>query len=485
MTSMPPKEVHLRDYLSLLRKHDFLICFTCLIILGSALVVGLRLPKTYVASALILVTESASNSSTSSVNLFQSVLSGGIDKSEVETINQRFATDSMLTRAIENLEDANLAGVRYLPPVGYLKKNLMVRNRPDTQYIDISLSLTEEQGGERNAALLVNQLVDDLQTMRHQEEMDRSVYRKQLLNEKLDDLLGQIRNLEESVFQFARENGTSAVWQVQLSVLLDRQTKLLDLQTQTISQLKASSLERSYLRSEIEKYPDFVKTGETLSEDPTSYDPVWLSYHSILVNLETQRVGMESRVGETSPELKALDDQIADLKAKLAKASGENYYVTSTAQGFSPIRLSIENRLINLGANIPFSQSRLDEIKSERLVLDLQLEDLLDRVPENELFLEKLRREINVIHELRKEIFKQALNAEIIFSESNYWNQNRANRLVTGGIEVVDPAVPRKIAVSPRIKLIGAIAAIVGVCMGISIALIHEYFNGDKYVYLR
>jgi uncharacterized protein involved in exopolysaccharide biosynthesis len=254
---------------------------------------------------------------------------------------------------------------------------------------------------------------------------------------------------------------------------------LLDLQTQTISQLKASSLERSYLRSEIEKYPDFVKTGETLSEDPTSYDPVWLSYHSILVNLETQRVGMESRVGETSPELKALDDQIADLKAKLAKASGENYYVTSTAQGFSPIRLSIENRLINLGANIPFSQSRLDEIKSERLVLDLQLEDLLDRVPENELFLEKLRREINVIHELRKEIFKQALNAEIIFSESNYWNQNRANRLVTGGIEVVDPAVPRKIAVSPRIKLIGAIAAIVGVCMGISIALIHEYFNGD------
>ena len=85
MTSMPPKEVHLRDYLSLLRKHDFLICFTCLIILGSALVVGLRLPKTYVASALILVTESASNSSTSSVNLFQSVLSGGIDKSEVET----------------------------------------------------------------------------------------------------------------------------------------------------------------------------------------------------------------------------------------------------------------------------------------------------------------------------------------------------------------------------------------------------------------
>ena len=75
------------------------------------------------------------------------------------------------------------------------------------------------------------------------------------------------------------------------------------------------------------------------------------------------------------------------------------------------------------------------------------------------------------------------MNAEIIFSESNYWNQNRANRLVTGGIEVVDPAVPRKIAVSPRIKLIGAIAAIVGVCMGISIALIHEYFNGDKYVY--
>ena len=355
----------------------------------------------------------------------------------------------------------------------------MVRSRPDTQYIDISLSLTEEQGGERNAALLINQLVDDLQTMRRQEEMDRSVYRKQLLNEKLDDLLGQLGSLEESVFQFARENGTSAVWQVQLSALLDRQTKLLDLQTQAISQLKASDLERNYLRSEIEKYPDFVKTVETLSEDPANYDPVWLSYHSVLINLETQRVGIESRVGETSPELQALDSQIADLKTKLAEVSNENYSVTSTSQGFSPTRLSIENRLINLEASIPFAQSRLDEIKSERLVLERQLEDLLDQVPENELFLEKLRREIDVIHELRKEIFKQSLNAEIIFSEANYWSQNKSDRLVTGGIEVVDPAVPRKIAVSPRIKLIAAIAAIVGVCMGISIALIHEYFNVD------
>ena len=161
---------------------------------------------------------------------------------------------------------------------------------------------------------------------------------------------GQLGNLEESVFHFARENGTSAVWQVQLSALLDRQTKLLDSQTQAISQLNASDLERNYLRSEIEKYPDFVKTVETLSEDPANYDPVWLSYHSVLINLETQRVGIESRVGEASPELQALDSQIADLKTKLAEVSNENYSVTSTSQGFSPTRLSIENRLINLEA---------------------------------------------------------------------------------------------------------------------------------------
>ena len=94
-------------------------------------------------------------------------------------------------------------------------------------------------------------------------------------------------------------------------------------------------------------------------------------------------------------------------------------------------------------------------------------------------FQQYVQYEIDVNHELRNEIFKQALNAEIILSEANYWSQNKSDRLVTGGIEVVDPAVPRKIAVSPRIKLIGAIAAIVGVCMGISIALIHEYFNVD------
>ena len=72
---MPQQEEHLRDYLQLIRKHDFTICLSVLLVLGIALIVSLRLPKTYTASTLILFVQPSTTPSLSSTNLFQNVLS--------------------------------------------------------------------------------------------------------------------------------------------------------------------------------------------------------------------------------------------------------------------------------------------------------------------------------------------------------------------------------------------------------------------------
>jgi uncharacterized protein involved in exopolysaccharide biosynthesis len=116
-------------------------------------------------------------------------------------------------------------------------------------------------------------------------------------------------------------------------------------------------------------------------------------------------------------------------------------------------------------------------VKPQLERVDFDLKHLIAKIPENELYLEKLRREINGTYELRKEIYKQSLEAEILLAESDYgrieWNYRR----ITGGIEVVDSAVPRKIPVSPRINFIIAVAGIIGGAVGISIALMMEYFG--------
>ena len=168
---MPQQEEHLRDYFQLIQKHGFTLCLTILLVLGTALIISLRLPKTYAASTLILLVQPSATSSLPSANLFQDVLSGGVDRREMETISTRFSTESMLNTAIENLEENGHADAAALfPPVGKLKRVLRAQVNPDSDYITLSVELTEAEGGERNAALLVNQLAKDMQMLRRGDE---------------------------------------------------------------------------------------------------------------------------------------------------------------------------------------------------------------------------------------------------------------------------------------------------------------------------
>ena len=168
---MSQPEGHLRDYLQLIRKHDFTLCLSVLLVLGTALIISLRLPKTYAASTLMLLVQPSATSPLPSANLFQNVLSGGANRREMETISARFSTESMLKTAIENLEESgNAKAVALFPPIGKLKRSLKAQLNPDSDYINLSVALTEPEGGERNAALLVNQLAQDMKTLRRGDE---------------------------------------------------------------------------------------------------------------------------------------------------------------------------------------------------------------------------------------------------------------------------------------------------------------------------
>ena len=468
---MPQREVHLRDYLAILRKHDFIISLSFLLILGTAMIVSLRLPQTYVASTLILLVQPTSSPSVSSTSLFQSVLSGGVDRSEMETISQRFSTESMLGSAITKLENADIKGVRYLPSIGRLKQQVRAKIRPDTHYIELSLHLNAEEGGERNAALLTNQLVTEMQTLRSREERTKADHRRQLLDTKLSELLQQVKQQEERAFQFVSEKGSPATWYPQLASLLEQRAKLVEQQAQFEGSLKAAQLESNYLQKEMEKYPEYTKLSETIS-----HHPIWLYQKEKLVDLESQRVGLEQQVGTNSPEIMALDAQIKEIRNGLANDSTDAV-VTSLTHGPSPFYTGIKDQLINLQVNMLRAENNLNQVKPQLERVDFDLKHLIAKIPENELYLEKLRREINGTYELRKEIYKQSLEAEILLADSDYgrieWNYRR----ITGGIEVVDSAVPRKIPVSPRINFIIAVAGIIGGAAGISIALMMEYFG--------
>ena len=468
---MPQKEVHLRDYLSILRKHDFIICLSVLLILGTALVVSLWLPKTYSTSALILVIQPTSSSPIPSSSLFQNVLPGGVDLSEMETIGQRFTTESMLSSAIQSLEDAGIKGTDYLPPIGQLQRNLKAKKRPDTHYIELSLDLTEEEGGERNSALLINQLIREFQGLRRGAETSKARHRRKLLKDEIENLSEQIKGKEVETVEFINKMGSRVTWNAQLTSALDRQVRLLDQEAQLERTRSVTQLEFDRLEKEISDYPEDIRTSEIIRNDP-----IWRNFHERLMSLQQYRIGRRELVGEKSSELRATDAEIQDLQNKLnnfetdLKKTSENY-------GKVPQYISLRTEIMGLETSLRQAEHNLDQIKLQSDKVNLELSQLIDEIPENEFNLSTMKTEINALYELKKEIAKQYLESEILVAEAESdYQDDRVKR----GIEVVDAAVPRKIPVRPRIGFIVILAGGIGCAVGISITLLREYF-GDTY----
>ncbi len=470
--SMPQKEVHLRDYLAVIQKYDFIICLCFFLIVGTALVISLHLPKTYVASTLLEFDQPTSSPPIPSGNVVQSVLSGGVDRSAMETIGQRFLSESMIMAAIEQLEESEIAGVSYLPPVGKLRRNLKSKSRSDSHHIELSLSLSEGEGGERNAALLINHLVAEMQEHRRKQDSDKLKQRQQLLRETMTELRKEVDKKEDQALEFVRQQGGPGTWREKLSSLFLRRASLRGNLEQLELGIGSSEKELEHLREEIKNHPEYTKLTET-----TGTNPIWLTQMERLIALEVQRTGLiASGTGENAPGMQSIKAQIKDIEGRLS-TSISNEAITSVAHGVSPLYNAVQERLINLRTSIIRAQHNLPLVKAQLEMVESELTQLLAAIPENEMLIEKMEREIEFKHELTKETFARILQTQILIAESDPPHAASSAGNSVGGLEIVDSAVPQKIPTSPRIKAIVAIAAIVGLALGVSVALLIEYLS--------
>ena len=463
---MPQQEEHLRDYLQLIRKHDFTICLSVLLVLGTALIISLRLPKTYAASTLMLLVQPSPTSSLPSANLFQNVFSGGVDRREMETISTRFSTESMLNTAIENLEEnGHVEAAALFPPVGKLKRMLKAQVNPDSDYITLSLALTEAEGGERNAALLVNQLASDMQMLRLGDKETELKKRMELIGDKQQKVIAEIEEKSYELLKFVRQNGSPETWVPLLTNLLERHANVEEKIARNQQQLYATRVHITYLQEQLNQLPKQEQLSET-----TSHNPVWLFQQEKLFNLESQRVADKKRVGTHPSELEGLNAQIDEIEEKNKNISP---ITTTTTSGTSAHYTYIQNQLTTFLPALSSYENAEGRLKRELNSVETELARLLREIPENHTILTRIRAKIQNMNLVAAEIGKRSLEAEILYAESKL----PTSRNQIGGIEVIDRAAPKKIPVAPQLKLTFVIAGIAGLVLGVTAALFIEYFN--------
>ena len=460
---MPQKEEPLRDYVQFIRKYAFVVILCTLLVLGTALVISLRIPKTYSATTLIHLIQSNTSSPISSANLFQSVLTGGVDRREMATISERFSTESMLNAAVENLEESDLGGIKHLPSVGNLKRKLKAQIRPESDYIELSLELTETEGGERNAALLVNQLARDMQTLRSEDEKTKLARRQKFLERKREEIDAEIQQLIHETLVFVRENKSPETWYPMLASLLEQHRNLQERLGIAEQALHTARERLTHYKNQLENLPQQTQISET-----HNLNPLWLYQREKVLDLESQRIGDSEKTGKSAHEIEGLNAQIDDIQQK-SEVTPQT--TTTSTFGTSAHYTYVQNQLTELPPIIDGYENETMQLSKELRNTDSELQELLNKIPENQHTFTQLRTKVELAGSLKEEIEKRFLESEIISAETGV-NPNQK-----GGIEIVDIAVPRKVPVSPQYKLIVILAGVVGLCFGITLALLMEYFK--------
>lgn len=461
---MGRNEVHLRDYLAVIRRHDFIIIISFLLVFGSALIISLYLPRVYEATATIEIQQSTTPSGISGI--MQNFISRGADQISMETICKRFVSNSILNETIHNLKNRSLYTYKDLTP-DFLAPRINAKIVPDTKMIEVRIKLRRDEGGSQRAAKIANELIRVMQDQRGKKTDAEVVRRQDFINEKMKSIESQIDNSDQNIKSFLKNKGNTIAWSAHADYIFNRMASLMDLKEMNESLLSAEKKKYEELKTRLDKEPEFIEYSRTLSQNV-----MWNKYKTDLAELDLRLIDARAEFGDKDPKVKSLQDQIDQVKNKMKSLVQEDMEVSAKTESQNPIHQTLLDQVIGSELNqITFTARRDAADKLLKQVIT-EKDQILANMPENQYDLDKMSREVAYKVDVYKDLLAKKFEAEIMSLDS-VGDKTR----VKGGIEVVDLAQPSSRPVSPRVKFIVVVAGIVGLSAGLAMAFLTEYLE--------
>jgi len=457
-------EVHLRDYLAVIRRHGFVIIISFLLIFGSALIVSLYLPRIYEATATIEIQQSTTPSGISGI--MQNFISRGVDQVSMETICKHFVSNSVLNETIHNLKKRSLYTYRDLTPE-FLAPRISAKIVPDTKMIEVKIKMRKDEGGSQRAAKITNELIQVIQDQRGEKTDAEIVRRQNFINEKIKSIESQIGNSDQNIKTFLKNKGNTIAWSARAEYLFNRISSLTDVKEMNESVLSAEHKIYNELKTRLSKEPEFIEYSRTLSQDV-----LWGKYKTDLADLNMKLIDARAEFGDGYPRVKALQDQVNQINSKMKNLAQKAMEVSTKTESRNPTHQTLLDQLMESELNQIVYSARRDAAIKLLKQLTPEKEQILSEMPENQYELDRMSREVGYKMDVYKDLLTKKVEAEIMALDSV-----GDNTRIKGGIEVIDLAQPSSRPVSPRIKFIVTIASIVGFTVGLAMAFLTEYIE--------
>lgn len=321
-----------------------------------------------------------------------------------------------------------------------------VRN---TNIVEIKASDSTAEGAQRLAQLWAQRYLDHVRTL--YEQNPSTLVEK--LSRELDSQEQRLQTISQRLTAFLKRRQMVAP-EAELAEKVDQYANLLAQVRNLEAQRLALERRIDALQNELQRQPRFYEATRNLAIPPEVQE-----LNTKIAELEIQRSGLLQEFQPTAPEVKILEEQIAQAKREreqiLARAADQQFLTLSKEEAVNPVYQDLLKELLEARSNLQATEATRAVLQRQQA----QFEQLFRQTPDTMAEYTALMRQYNA--------------ALTIWTEKvRAYEQARAQQLIgkLSPILLQPPALPDR-PVFPRPVLTTGLGIVLGLMLGIFLAL--------------
>ncbi len=431
--------MELRQYLAVLAKHRLLIATICLSAAGAALVASRLATPVFQASTTILVEEQASleNTFLQAMQLGQPAVADC-----AEMLRSRSLLQSAASRYRLIPEDDPAALER-------LRHSVMVQPVAGTRSIRLVVESTRPAAARDLANGLIQELIARNQVQSSTEARGARLF----VGSQIEIASGRLARAEEELRQYKKTHRVFAP-ESEAQAVLAQATQLETRRAETEVALGEAEIRLDQIRRQLAGQPVTVVSATTIGANP------------LVQELKTRLTGLEVELAEAReeytdrhPAVLALVSRVDEVKRQMQREAER--IVTAETETLNPVHqeLAMEE------GRLQVEQLALDVRRTTLNNLLREVEERLAQLPDEEIQLAGLVRNAKVTEQI------------YVMLRQKYEELRIAEAMKSGNVRIIDEAVIPERPVRPRILLNIALAAFLGLLIGVGLAFFLDYLD--------
>ncbi len=438
---MESEELDLRDYLRVLSKRKALIVILLVASMVSAYFFSKMTPPVFQAMTTILI-----KGQSSMQNPFLSEALGVTSNPDIQNYVEILKSRTIVQKVSDQLDLGLKPG---MPEFEMLRSSVSVQAVQGTDVVRVAVESTDPA----KASDVANAIVDAFSELTQQSNRQEASGAADFISSQLPGVESELRASETSLQRFKE---TQKVYSPsdEVKARLDKLTQLETSRAEAKVALEESRQRLEYTRQQLSSEQQTVVAQTTITKNPLIQE-----LQTKLSDLETQLAGAEEKYTDKHPAVLALQAQIGDVKQQLSKEVAK--IISAETQTVNPIYQGLLEEVVRLQTEVLAMETRYNTLGRLVSDIDATFKDL----PAKELELTRLERNAKVTESI------------YVMLKQKYEEMRITEAMKTSDTHVIDRAITPSSPIKPKVRLNVAIAAFLGLFVGIGLAFLLEYLD--------